>query len=150
MLTVIIDARPGIERLPALLAQLTAGAVQGLVRQVLIVAGPGQPGIDLLCEETGAGAHPTIAAAARVARAERVMVLPADFRLRDGWIGALDAHESASAAGVLVGGLAEGGGFFARPPTGVLVDRGALEQVADDVRVERLGRLLRLRGRRIG
>ena len=54
MLTVIIDARDDAERLPALLAQLTAGAVDGLVRQVLIVAAEGQAGIGDLCEETGA------------------------------------------------------------------------------------------------
>ena len=40
MLTVIIDARADATRLPALLAQLTAGAVDGLVRQVVIVAPP--------------------------------------------------------------------------------------------------------------
>jgi hypothetical protein len=150
MLSVIIDARPGTDRLPALLAQLTAGAVDGLVRQVLIVARPDQAGIDLLCEETGAAAHPTIAAGARAARADRVMVLPADFRLRDGWLGALDAHMAQGGAAALVGGFAQGGGLFARAPTGVLVERRLLEQVADGVGVGGLRRLLRLGGRRIG
>ncbi|MBL8772785.1 MAG: hypothetical protein JNK30_15490, partial [Phenylobacterium sp.] len=46
MLSVIIDARRDADRLPALLTQLTAGAVDGLVRQVAIVASPGQAGID--------------------------------------------------------------------------------------------------------
>lgn len=93
MLTVILDARADADRLPAILAQLTAGAVDGIVRQVLIVAAADAPGIDALCEETGADAHPTIPAAAQAARAEWVMVLPADFRLRDGWIGALKGQQ---------------------------------------------------------
>ena len=76
MLTVIIDARDDAERLPALLAQLTAGAVDGLVRQVLIVADAGQAGIGELCEETGAEPSPTLEAAAQTARADRLLVQP--------------------------------------------------------------------------
>src|SRR5881394_2182822 len=92
MLTVIIDARTNGDRLPVILSQLTAGAVDGLVRQVLLVAPPEQAGIADLCEETGAEAHPSLAAAAKAARAERLLVLPADFRFRDGWIRALDGE----------------------------------------------------------
>lgn len=149
MLSVIIDARENADRLPVLLAQLTAGAVDGLVRQVAIVAAAGQPGIDALCEDMGAEAHATIPAAARTARADRVIVVPADFRLRDGWIAALEAHVAGGGAQALVAGLKEGG-LFSRAPEGVLIDRGALEQVADGVGVADLRRLLRLRGRRIG
>src|SRR5688500_14779757 len=86
MLSVIIDARGEAEGLPALLSQLTAGAVDGLVRQVLIVAADGQPGIDDLCEDMGAEAHPTIEAAGAAARVDQLLILPADIRLRDGWI----------------------------------------------------------------
>jgi hypothetical protein len=149
MLSVIIDARAGAHRLPALLAQLTAGAVDGLVRQVLIVAGAGQAGVDALCEDMGAEAHPSLPAAARAARADRVLAVPADFRLRDGWIGALDAHLSGGGADAVVAGLREGG-VLSRTPTGLLVERGLLEQVADDVDLPRVRRLLGLRGRRIG
>ena len=67
MLTVIIDARDDAERLPALLAQLTAGAVDGLVRQVVIVAAAGQAGNDDLFEETGAEAYSAFEAAATAA-----------------------------------------------------------------------------------
>ena len=149
MLSVIIDARRGADRLPALLAQLTAGAVDGLVRQVAIAAAPGQPGIDALCEDMGAEAHPTIPDAARSARAERVLVLPATFRWRDGWIGALEAHLGAGGGQAIVVGLEEGG-LFSRTPTGALVERRLLQQVADGVGVAGVQRLLRLRGRRIG
>lgn len=125
MLTVIIDARDEGENLPALLAQLTAGAVDGIVRQVLIVAAPSQVGIDALCEETGAEPHPTIESAAAVARAEWIVALPADFRLRDGWIGALKSHLDRGKGRAVVGGLSDQG-FFAPRPFGILVERSRL------------------------
>ena len=148
MLSVIIDARAATDRLPALLAQLTAGAVDGLVRQVLLVAAPGQAGIDVLCEETGADAHPTIPAAARAARADRLMVLPPDFRLRDGWIGSLEAHLAAGGGRAMVAGLREGG-LLSRTPKGALVERGLVEQLGDRVGLADVQRLLRSR-RRVG
>ena len=148
MLTVIIDARNDAERLPALLAQLTAGAVDGLVRQVLIVAAAGQAGIDDLCEEMGAEAYPAFETAAQAARFERLLVLPADFRLRDGWIGSLDGHLARGGAAAVVAGLSDGG-LFRRQPYGVLVERGRLEgrRGAD---LKGLRRDLGLRARRIG
>lgn len=148
MLTVIIDARTYAERLPALLAQLTAGAVDGLVKQVAIVAAADQPGIDLLCEDMGADAFPSLEVAAVAARGERLLVVPAELRLRDGWIGALEAHLAAGGAPALVEGLGKGG-LFVRPPCGVLVERDRLKgrRGAD---LQRLRRELGLRPRRIG
>ena len=143
MLTVVIDARTKAERLPIVLSQLTAGAVDGLVRQVLLVAGESQAGIADLCEETGAEAHSTFAAAACAARYGLALALPADFRFRDGWIRALDGVQPPA---VVVGQGTNG--LFARPPLGVLVERALLEQGADDV--EALRRRLGLRVRRVG
>lgn len=147
MLSVIIEARTEGERLPALLAQLTAGAVDGLIRQVLIVAEAGEARVAALCEETGADPHPTIEAAAAAARADWLVVLPADFRLRDGWIGALE-HQLARGGEALVTGLSETG-LFARRPYGVLVERRRLEgrRGAD---LQRLRRELGLSPRRVG
>ena len=54
MLSVIIDASGDGGRLPGLLAQLTTGAVEGLVREVWIVAPPSKT-LDEICEVTGAG-----------------------------------------------------------------------------------------------
>lgn len=125
MLTVIIDARHEAERLTALLAQLTAGAVDGLVRQVAIVATEGQADIAEFCEETGAECHPTLEAAAGSARADWLMVAPARFRLRDGWIGSLTGHLAAGGRAALVEGLPPSG-LFARRPVAVLVERHRL------------------------
>lgn len=149
MLSVIIDARAGADRLPALLAQLTAGAVQGLVRQVLIVAAEGHSTIDLLCEDMGAVAATSFRDAAEAARGERLLVLPADFRLRDGWIGALEQHMAQGGAPALVAGLA-GPGLFARKPFGVLVERGRLQGGSGGADLQGLRRSLGLGRRRIG
>jgi hypothetical protein len=148
MLSVIVDARQGARGLPALLAQLTAGAVDGLVRQVFIVAAEGEPEIDLICEETGAEAAPTLEAAAAVARADRLLVLPADFRLLDGWIGALDGHLAIGGADALVQGAGVGG-LFRRSPFGVLVERRRLDG-GHGADLKRLRRVLGLRPRRVG
>lgn len=148
MLSVIIDARAGAHGLPGLLAQLTAGAVDGLVRQVLIVAANGQPGIGELCEDMGAEASPTFEAAAAVSRSDRLLVLPADLRLRDGWIKALEAHLTRSAEPALVTGFSDRG-LFARRPFGVLVERRRLEG-RGGADLQGLRRDLGPRARRIG
>jgi hypothetical protein len=143
MLTVILDARTQAERLPVILTQLTAGAVDGLVRQVVLVAPEGQAGLEALCEETGAEVCPTFAAAAAAARYDLILVLPADFRFRDGWIRTLDGK----APPAVVVGMGEGG-LFKRRPTGLLVQRGLLQEGVDDIAA--LRRRLPLRVRRIG
>jgi molybdopterin-guanine dinucleotide biosynthesis protein A len=148
MLTVIIDARTEAHHLPALLAQLTAGAVDGIVRQVLIAASPSKPGIEELCEESGAGAHAAITAAAQAARADWIAVLPADFRLRDGWIGALKGHLERGQGAALVQGWSDGG-LFSRRPFGVLVERSRLQAIPE-TDLKGLRRSLRLGGRRTG
>ena len=148
MLTVIIDARNDVDRLPALLAQLTAGAVDGLVRQVAIVATDGQSVIADLCEETGAETHLTIEAAAAAARAHWLAVVPAGFRLRDGWIGSLNGHLAGGGQAAIVEGM-PANGLFARRPFGVLVERSSLVagQGAD---LNRLRRRLGFNPRRAG
>lgn len=143
MLTAIIDARTAPDRLHIVLSQLTAGAVDGLVRQVVLVAAPGQAGIDAFCAATGAETRASLAEAGRAARYDLVLAAGADFRFRDGWIRALEGQ----AAPAVVVGQGEGR-LFRRVPLGVLVQRALLEQAADDV--DALRRRLGLRVRRIG
>ncbi len=143
MLTVVLDARTHAERLPLILTQLTAGAVDGLVRQVLLVAPGSDTGLEALCEESGAETCPTFAAAAGVARYDLILALPAAFRFRDGWIRAL----ADKAPPAMVVGMGEGG-LFSRPPSGLLVQRGLLEQGVDDIVA--LRRRLPLRIGRVG
>ena len=148
MLTVIIDARLEADRLPALLAQLTAGAVDGLVRQVIVVAPTGQADIADLCEEMGADVLPTIEAAATAARGDWLVVLAASFRLRDGWIGSLTGHLGRGSQGALVLGLPEPG-LFARRAYGVLIERSRLAS-GQGTDLKRLRRGLGFNPRRTG
>ncbi len=140
MLTVIIDARTRAAPLPVLLSQLTAGAVDGLVRQVQILAALEQPGIAELCEDMGAETHVSLEHAARAARGEWLMALSADFRLRDGWIGALNDHLAQGGREAVVAGL---GG------RGVLVERRRVLRL-ERADLHRLRRGLGLWPRRIG
>ena len=137
MLSVIIDASRNTEGLTGLLAQLTAGAVNGIVREVWIVAPPSE-GLEQVCEATGAERRDRMSEAAGAARHDRLLVLPADFRLRDGWISALDA---AGGDGVVVG--------LGRP-RGVLVGRGRAQELADHVSLGGLRRKLGLLPKRLG
>jgi hypothetical protein len=137
MLSVIVDASGTIDRLTGLLAQLTAGAVNGLVREVWIVA-PASETLDQICEATGAKRCDRMSQAAAAARYETLLITPADFRLRDGWI---DALEPAGGEGVVVG--------LGRS-RGVLVARGRAQQLADHVSLGRLRRKLGLWPKRLG
>ncbi|MCR5875982.1 hypothetical protein LRS10_18610 [Phenylobacterium sp. J426] len=147
MLSVIVDARAEPRRLPGLLAQLTAGAVEGLVKEVFLVA-PHSEGVSALCEEMGAEAADTIEQALAWAKAELVLVLPADFRLRDGWVEALSDHLSEGRGAAAVEGLGEAG-LFSRRPYGVLVERAGVVRLQDPD-LKRLRRQLGLRPRRVG
>lgn len=137
MLSVIVDAPSDTSRLPGLLAQLTAGAVEGLVREVWIVAPPSDE-LEAICDATGAERCDRMSQGAAKARYETLLVLPADFRLRDGWIAAL---EHAAGEGVVVG--------LGRS-RGVLVRRVRAQQLADHVDLRRLRRKLGLWPQRLG
>lgn len=139
MLSVIIDARAAPAKLPPLLAQLTAGAVDGLVREVLIV-GPREGLIDRLCEDMGAEAEPTLTAATQRAKGQIVLGLPADFRFRPNWIESLSGFLAEGGKAAVVSGL----GAWLSAPVGVLVERDRGLDCAD---LAGLRRQLKLRRR---
>lgn len=147
MLSVIVDARQDADALPALLAQLTRGAVEGLVREVFIVA-PHSETIVALCEDMGAEAADGIEPALAWAKSDLVLVLPAALRLRDGWVEALGAHVAAGGPGAVVVGLVRGG-LFSSAPFGVLVERARVVSLQEPD-LDRLRRKLGLRPPRIG
>ena len=138
MLTVIVEAGKDPQKLPALLAQLTAGAVEGLVRDLLIVA-PREGLIAELCEETGAETADTLAAAVAQARYDLMLVLPSDLRLRDGWMESITGFVAGGGRAAKVAGL--------RGPAGVLVERSRAVAGRD---LAHLRRHLGLLARRIG
>ncbi len=141
MLSVIVDARIRADLAPDLLAQLTAAAVEGLVREVWLV-GPREGLIAALCEETGADAAATFEDAIRQAKQPHVLGADARFRFREGWIEAVQRFLNSRRRAALIRGR---GGFLG--PAAVLVERGRAV-VAGDVRGLRRG--LGVRPDRIG
>lgn len=126
MLTVIVETGEAAERLPGLLAQLTSAAVDGLVREVVIVGGPADL-LSVLREETGAELAESLAAAIESARSDRLLVLPATLRLRGDWLASLGRHLREGGGAALVVG--EGGALSGRG-YGVLIGKGAAAGLA--------------------
>ncbi|MGA0604558.1 cell wall biosynthesis glycosyltransferase [Phenylobacterium sp. VNQ135] len=148
MLSVIVDARGEARRLPALLAQLTAAAVEGLIKEVFLVA-PHSDAVAAICEEMGAEPADTIEQALAWAKSELVLVAAPELRLRDGWVEALGEHLASGGGSALVEGVGGGGLFGKRPPYGVLVERGRVARL-EDPDLKRLRRQLGLRPLRVG
>jgi len=146
MLSVIVT--PGdSERLAGLLAALTPAAVEGLVREVRIVAGAPTELLDLLCEETGAEAAADLKQAAAAARSEWLLVVPPELRLREGWVERLGDHLRSGVREAILQG--EGGGLFRRVSYGVVVTRAAVGRLAHPD-LQRLRRELGRSAARIG
>jgi hypothetical protein len=144
MLTVIVETGEAAERLPGLLAALTSAAVDGLVREVLIVGGPADL-LDVLREETGAELAPDLKGAIAVARSDRLLALPASLRLRSDWLARLGRHLREGGADALLVG--EGGALSGRA-YGVLIGKTAAAGLAAPD-LKRLRRLLRRGGVRL-
>lgn len=121
MLSVIVEVRDGGERLPGMLAVLTTAAVEGLVREVVLVGGGPAELLGVLREETGAELAGSVAEAIGAARSELLLVMAADFRPRPGWLEALGLHLRGGGREAVLAG--EGGGFLKAAPYGVLIGR---------------------------
>jgi len=121
MLSVIVEATGEGERLPGILAVLTSAAVEGLVREVVIAGGGPAELLAVLRDETGAELAGSVGEAAKAAKSELLLVLPADYRPRLGWVEALALHVRAGGREAVLAG--EGGGFLRAAPYGVLIGR---------------------------
>jgi hypothetical protein len=146
MLSVIVVATEDGERLPGVLAVLTAAAVEGLIREVTIAGGAPQDLLEVLRDETGAELAGSLAEAVNAAKSELLLVIPADYRPRLGWVEALALHLRGGGREAVLAG--EGGGFLKPAPGGVLVGRARAQALAhpDLKRLRReLGRAPRLR-----
>jgi hypothetical protein len=120
MLSVIVtDGSP--DRLAGLLTALTAAAVEGLVRDVQLLAGDDAQLLDALCEATGATLAADLAEAIANARGDWLMVVSPELRLRDGWVERLGKHVRDGRGEARLKGLGEG--LFFRAPQGVLIER---------------------------
>jgi hypothetical protein len=140
MLSVIVEATEDGARLPGILAALTSAAVEGLVREVLIAGGGPGDLLEVLRDETGAELAASVGEAVGRARSELLLVVPADYRPRPGWVEALALHlRDGGREAVLAG---QGGGLLKPAPSGVLIGRAAASALAQPG-LKRLRRELR-------
>lgn len=123
MLSAIIDAGEDAVRLEGLLVALTPAAVEGVVRDVLIVDAARSDlvaeAIALLCDETGAKVVGDFGQAFAQARSDWLLAAPAAFRPRAGWVEALAVHMRDGRGQALLRG--EGGGLFNPAPVALVV-----------------------------
>ena len=129
MLSVVIPARNAAPQLQVLLAARVPAAVDGLVREVIVVGEGSTDETAAVCEDAGAELVASFAQAAKRARYERILVLPVDIRLRTGWDGLLGAHLARRGKAALLRG--ERDGWFRPATTAVLTTRDALAAAAD-------------------
>ena len=98
MLSVVIETRNSEDALARTLASLVSGAVEGVVREVIICDQGSSDHTHSVADHAGchylANAH--VAAGVRQARSEWLMFLEPGARLRDGWTEAVVAHAEAA------------------------------------------------------
>lgn len=127
MISVVLVASKDLTGLAAQMAMLVPAAVDGLVKEVILVAN-GEPGVDALCEDSGARLVTTsgdsLAAGAAVARGHWVLTLRSAPLLREGWREPVEKHLAGGAGAPAV--LTAPGGLLSKLSPrlhGVLVRR---------------------------
>ena len=95
MISVVLVASEDLPGLAAQMALLVPAAVDGLVKEVVLVA-DGEPGVEALVEDSGARLVTTsgdrLAAGAAVARGDWILTLRAAPALREGWREPVEKH----------------------------------------------------------
>ena len=96
MFSVVIVNRRRDRGLSHLMAQLVPGAVEGVVRQVLVVDPRPSPEVSALCEDAGAMlVVGDLEAGIRAARHDHILILPGHIVLRSDWMARLAAFSTA-------------------------------------------------------
>ena len=145
MISVIIPTLNSERDLAALLPVLVPAAVDGLVREVICADAGSTDATHDICEDSGAEVAQGLAAAARMARGDLLLVLPAALRLRPGWEESIRRHLEGRGGPALL--LAAAPGLIERVAgpklAGVLIEAGLFAKLAPadlaDLR-RRLGR----------
>jgi glycosyltransferase involved in cell wall biosynthesis len=94
MLSVIIEARDAEEALARTLATLVEGAVEGVLREVIILDGGSADATAEMAEEAGCAVLIGVGFAQAIAQAKGrwLLFLEPGARLAEGWAGAVDAY----------------------------------------------------------
>lgn len=126
MISVVLLVSEDLPGLAAQMAMLVPAAVDGLVKEVILV-GRADPGVEALVEDSGArlvscegAAAACLAAGAASARGDWILTLRAAPALREGWREPVTKHLAGGGAPAV---LAAPGGLLSRRVHGVLVRR---------------------------
>lgn len=93
MISVLIETRSGQEeRLARTLASLVPAAVEGAVREVIVIDPEHAPGVGLVADHAGCRTAETLLAAIEAAKSEWLLLLEPGARLLDGWSESVLAH----------------------------------------------------------
>lgn len=115
MISVVLVASEDLPGLAAQMAMLVPAAVDGLVKEVVLVA-DGEPGVEALAEDSGARLVTTsgdrLTAGAAVARGDWILTLRSAPALREGWREPVEKHLARGAGAPAV--LAAPGGLLSK------------------------------------
>ena len=127
MISVVLVASEDLQGLAAQMTMLVPAAVDGLVKEVVLVSG-GEPGVEALAEDSGARRVTTsgdrLAAGAAAARGDWILTLRSTPVLREGWREPVEKHLAGGAGAAAV--LTAPGGMLGKISPrlhGVLVRR---------------------------
>ena len=143
MLSVLIETRNDEEGLARTLASLVGGAVEGVVREVIVCDRGSSDRTHDVAEHAGCRYLPNspLAAGISQARSEWLLMLEPGARLRDGWMEAVVAHAGSGAAAACFTPAREPGArflsrIFGRRPldAGLVVTRRQAQSLTRDGR----------------
>lgn len=129
MITVVIPTLNSAADLQVLLPALVPAAVDGLVRDVIVVDAGSTDATPLMCEDSGASLVASFAEAGGKARGDFLLALPADMRLVRGWEERLGAHLTRGGRPAVLQGEREG--WFRARTAGVLAPVAWLNEAPD-------------------
>ncbi len=92
MISVIVQTLNNERTLSTCLAALVPAAVDAIVTEVFVVDGGSGDGTLAIAEDAGAKRAATVEAAVAAAKADWLLLLPADLRLESGWDAEAAAH----------------------------------------------------------
>lgn len=114
MISVVIETRNDEDGLARTLASLVPGAVEGIVREVIVCDLGSSDQTHRVADHAGCHFLPSggVPAGIRHARSEWLLIVEPGARMMDGWIGAVRDHLATSVEAARFSAVANGGSSF--------------------------------------